>query len=383
MKAICDRAALLDAVSLVGSVVAARSPRPQLSCVKVEASRDDHSGVRLTATDAEVSLSLRLDRVEVEQAGESLVPADKLVQIIRAEDAEPTLTISAEGDTTHIVGEDAHFQLRGFPPGDFAEIRALAAFGDTSGAYAFLEHRAGGLADLVRRTLFAAARENSRYAINGVLLKRSQKRLEMVATDGRRLALCRTSISGEGDDISCIVPSKALNLLQKLVEDPEEPVAIAVGQSQIVFGFGGAEAPRAVLASNLVEGSFPPYEDVIPKDQHIKAGFEREALASAVKRAALLTNEESRGVRMAFDASERRLQLSSRVPEMGEATIGLEIASFEGEDIEVGFNPQFITDALRVIDEGTVTFELKGSNKPGLLRAGSDFSYVVMPVALQ
>ena len=385
MKAVCDRGALLDAINLVSGVVSARTPRPQLTCVKLSAQTGAEQRLTLTATDAELSIAIQIDRVEVEQAGEALAPADKLAQIVRAEDAEPTLTLSAEGDTTHIRGEDAHFQLRGFPPSDFADIPALNVFAGDAAGYTIFRHTAGKLSELVRRSLFAAARENSRYAINGVLLKRTGKKLEMVATDGRRLALSRAALDGAGDDVSCIVPSKALNLLQKLLADPDEPVSIAVGASQIVFGFDAGETdvtPRAVVASNLVEGSFPPYEDVIPKDQDIKAVFARDVLASAVRRAALLTNEESRGVRMSFDP-KGKLELSSRVPEMGEARVEAPMESFEGGEIEIGFNPQFLTDALKVIEDPTVSIELKSSNKPGLLRSGSDFVYVVMPVTLQ
>jgi DNA polymerase-3 subunit beta len=138
-----------------------------------------------------------------------------------------------------------------------------------------------------------------------------------------------------------------------------------------------------MLACNLVEGSFPPYEDVIPRDQDKRATFTIGALGSAVRRAALLTNEESRGVRLAFAADDRSLTLSSRAPEMGEAEINVEIDEYDGEDIEIGFNPAFITDALKILDNDQVIIEMKAPNKPGLIKSGSDFVYVVMPVNLQ
>ncbi len=236
------------------------------------------------------------------------------------------------------------------------------------------------------RTLFATARENSRYAINGVLLKRDGKRLEMVATDGRRLALARANLTGPDKDarpISCIVPTKALGMLQKLIKEHEEPVQIAITDSQVHFSFGTAASPgRAMLASSLVEGTFPPYEDVIPRDQDKKVTFDKDLLSSAVRRAALLTNEESRGVRMAFDGKKKSVDLSSRAPEMGEAQVKVDVSSYEGEAIEIGFNPQFITDALKVIDQPEVILELKAPNKPGLIKSGNDFMYVVMPVNL-
>lgn len=384
MKVVCDRAALLEAVNLASGVVAARSPKPQLGCVKLSATSADSGGeLSLSATDAEVALTLRLGTVDVQAQGQTLVPADKLRQIVSAEDNDPTLTIEGGEEMTHIRGADAHFQLHGFPP---AEFPAPPNFQEIStGAKAVFQAPAGSLEALVGRSLFAAARETTRYAINGVLVKREAKKLEVVATDGRRLALCTTNVPGSAAEApaSCIVPSKALGLLLKLIADPDEPVQVAIADTRVVFGFGDDPADlRAVLASSLVEGSFPPYEDVIPKDQDIKATFDRDVLASGVKRAALLTNEESRGVRLAFNGAGKTLELSSRAPEMGEAKVTVELAGYDGSDIEIGFNPQFITDALKVVSDPEISLELKASNKPGLMRSGQDFVYVVMPVNL-
>jgi len=388
MKVICERAALLEAVNQVSSVVASRSPRPQLTCIKLTATNDAQGAeLILSGTDAEIALSVRIGRVEVQQEGSSLVPADKLRQIISAEDNEPTLSIESTGETTHIRGADAHFQLHGFDAADFPQLADFkeVSKGSTASpaAKSIFSLDAGTLDALISRTLFAAARENSRYAINGVLLVREGKKLDLIATDGRRLAKSNATIDSKGDPAQCILPSKALSMIQKLAADENELVHIAVTDNQavIVFGEDPTDA-RATLSTNLVEGTFPPYEDVIPKDQDINVTFNRDVLASAVKRAALLTNEESRGVRLAFNGSEKTLQLSSRAPEMGEATINVELTGYDGDDIEIGFNPAFITDALKVINDTEVMIELKSGNKPGLFKAGTDFVYVVMPVNL-
>jgi DNA polymerase-3 subunit beta len=212
---------------------------------------------------------------------------------------------------------------------------------------------------------------------------RDGKKLEMIATDGRRLAKSTVTISGDGDGTQCIIPSKALSMIQKLTSDENEPVHIAITDNQAVFAFGDEPSDsRAVLTTNLVEGTFPPYDDVIPRDLDIKVTFNRDTLASAVKRAALLTNEESRGVRLAFTAENKTLELSSRAPEMGEANIKVDLVAYDGNDIEIGFNPTFITDALKVIHDPEIMIELKAPNKPGLFKAGNDFLYVVMPVNL-
>ncbi|MDX9911806.1 MAG: DNA polymerase III subunit beta [Phycisphaerales bacterium] len=392
MKVVCDRGALLEGVNLVSGIVAARTPRPQLTCVKLVAKKDGKAGeLTLAATDAEISLVLTLGQVDVAEPGEALVPADKLRQIVSAEDNEPTLTLETDGETLHIRGTDAHFKILGYPADDFPPMpdfqETLTGGGSRPAAKATFTHPAGGMSALISRTLFATARENSRYAINGVLLKRAGKSLEMVATDGKRLALCKAKLAGSDKDaagVSCIIPSKALNTLQKLMSDAEEPVRVAVTDTQVLFSLGAEDGePRAVLSSNLVEGVFPPYEEVLPKDQDKRVTFDRDLVFSAVRRAALLTNEESRGVRMSFDAGKKHLKLSSRAPEMGEASIDVDLNGYEGEDLEIGFNPSFLLEALRVVEEPQVVMELKAGNKPGLIKSGSDFLYVVMPVNLQ
>lgn len=370
MKVICDRAALLDAATLVGGVVVNRSPSPVLLCVKLTAS----DGVlRLAATDTDVGLRLGVDQVDVQEDGEALIPADKLLQIVRASE-DPTLTIETDDHTALIRGAGSRFKIFGYDPAEAPEVRE---FGDSQPDF---EIDAGQLRTLVQRTLFAAAAEHSRYAINGVLLDRDGKKLRLVATDGRRLAVAKGNCRAEDGQRSCIVPTKALNLVNKLVDDPDSPVRVSVEESQVLFAIGeGADA--ATLSSNLVEGAFPPFEDVIPKDQDKKVTFNVDSLASAIRRAALLTNEESKGVRLSF--ADNKLTLQSRAPEMGEAEIELELEKYDSDPMEIGFNPGYITDALKVIDEGQVIIELKAHNKPGVIKTGNDFTYVLMPVNLQ
>jgi DNA polymerase-3 subunit beta len=365
MKVICDRGALVESLNLVGGVVVSRTPKPVLTCVKLEAAGDT---LTLSATDMEVSVTLSTPRVEVGQKGAALVPADKITQIVR-ESIDPTLTINTDNDVAVITGADSKFKVYGHPPADFPGIPEFKGEPD-------FVVTAGDLHRLVAMTLFATARENSRYAINGVLFERDGNKLSVVATDGHRLALARGSCKGGEGKVSAIVPSKALNLLLRLFDDADESVKVKLTENQILFA-----TDAAVLSSNLVEGNFPPYADVIPKDGDKKATLATDVLISAVRRAALLTNEESKGVRMAFGPDG--LTLSSRAPEMGEAEIKVEVAEYNGEAIEIGFNPAYVLDALKVVDESQVQMDFKAPNKPGVLRTGPNFLYVVMPVNLQ
>ena len=366
MKVICDRSALVDSLSLVGGVTVTRSPRPVLACVKLTASED---ALEVGATDLETSLRLSSPQVEVETPGEALVPAEKLNQIVR-ESVDPTITLEVAEQTLHIRGQDARFKVFGHPAGDFPALPGFDGQAD-------FEIEGGELKKLIHETAFAAARENSRYAINGVLFECEPGRLNVVATDGHRLALARGRCETNQDEgPRAIVPSKALNLLLKLLGDEQQAVRVKVADNQMIFA-----TEAGVLASNLVEGNFPAYADLIPQDNEKKAGVATDVFASAVRRAGLLTSESSRGVRMSF--SPEGVKLSSRSSDVGEAEIETQIASYEGDPIEIKFNPQILLDALRVIETDEATLELKASNKPALLRAGPDYLYVVMPMNLE
>jgi len=369
MKVICDRGALLEALNLAGGVVVTRTPKPVLTCVKLTAEAGDAPALRVQATDMEVSLSLADARVEVQEPGEALVPADKLTQIVR-ESTDPTLTIATDQDTAVITGRDSTFKVYGHPSGDFPAVPEFEGDPD-------FELPAAELHRLVAMTLFATARENSRYAINGVLVEREDNKLSVVATDGHRLALAKGACKAEGTGThTAIIPSKALQLLLRLFDDAEETVRVKSADNQILFA-----TDQAVLTSNLVEGNFPPYRDVIPKDGDKKATLSTDLLMSGVRRAALLTNEESKGVRLRFD--REALTLSSRAPEMGEAEVSVEVVNYDGDELEIGFNPAYLLDALKVIEDNQVHMEFKAANKPGVLRTGPNFLYVVMPVNLQ
>ena len=376
MKVICDRGALVEALNLVGGVVASRTPKPVLTCIKLDAgsgegegASEGGAGLTLIGTDLEVAVRYTTPRVEVSEPGEALIPSDKLSQIVR-ESIDPTLTISTEGDVVHISGQDAKYKIFGYPSGDFPAVPSFDGDAD-------YEISAAELHRLVAMTLFATAKENSRYAINGVLVERDDSKLTVVATDGHRLALAEGRCQSKKKEArSAIVPSKALNLLLRLFDDAEETVRVKHDGQQLLFA-----TDHATLSTNLVEGNFPPYRDVVPKDGDKKATLSTDLLISGVRRAALLTNEESKGVRMSF--SSDGLKLASRAPEMGEAEVNIELPEYEGEPIEIGFNPAYLLDALKVVDQERVQLEMRAANKPGVLRTGPTFLYVVMPVNLQ
>jgi len=376
MKVLVNRTALVEALGLASSVVLSRTPKPVLTCVKLVAGGGSTGGKTLSviATDMELALQYTLTQVDIASPGVALIPAGKLSEIVN-NSPDDTLTLDTNADTTTIKGSDAHYKVFGYNAEEFPPVSPFDGTADFS-------LTAGSLRTLLDRTRFAAAREMTRYAINGVLFEKKGKKLMLVATDGHRLAQTKddTIAEGNGKDVSAVVPIKAINLIERLLTDPEQTVSLQFKENklfvQISSETGGV---TATMSTALVEGTFPPYSDVIPKDSDKKVTLNRDRFFSAVRRAALLTNEESKGVRLAF--ANGTLSISSRAPEMGEAKIDLPV-EYAGEAIEIGFNPTYLMDALKVADEETVTFEMKTPNKPGLLKSGPGFLYVVMPVNL-
>jgi DNA polymerase-3 subunit beta len=371
MKVICNRGALLEALMVAGNVAATRTTKQVLQCVKLSTEGNE---LTVSATDTEVGIRYRDSQVEVSQPGEVLVPADKLRDIVR-ESIDDTLSIESAGEMAQVKGNDAVFKIYTQPTDAFPPVPGYEGEADFSLA-------GGPLRGLIGQTIFSAAKESSRYAFNGVLFNVKGKRISLVATDGRRLAEARGDLitggakgdKGDKDGRKAIVPTKALSMIDKLIDDPEEPVMFQMKENQII-----AHTPSATLTSSLVEGQFPPYEDVIPKDTDKKMTAATADFLSAIRRAALLTTEESKGVRLAF--SKKGLVISSQSPGAGEATITFP-CKFEGGDLEIGFNPTFLIEALKVVDTDEITFELSAANRPGLIKGGQNFQYVIMPVNL-
>jgi DNA polymerase-3 subunit beta len=374
MKVICNRGALLDALQVASTVVQARTPKPVLQCVKLTAADDK---LTIAATDMEVAIRYSDSQVQIEQPGETLVPADKFRDIVR-ESVDDTLAIEVSAETdaaggtfANIRGQDSHFKIFTQKSGEFPPIPDFEGEAD-------FELPAGQVKSLVGQTMFAAAKEVGRYNFNGVLTSAQSKKIFMVATDGRRLAMANGDLSTDKlpkEGARVIIPSKALNLIDKLIDDPEEMVGFQFRENRVIF-----HTSSATLTSNLIEGSFPPYDDVIPKDTDKKMTAATADFLSAIKRASLLTTEESRGVKMHF--SKKGLVLTSRSPEAGEATVNF-ACKYDGADIEIGFNPAFLVEALRVVNSDEVSLEMTAPNRPGLLRSGANFLYVIMPVNLQ
>ncbi len=355
MKVIAQTAALQEALALAGSIVATRTPKPVLQCVKLVAA---DNVLTLLATDLEAGCRYQITAVQVEESGEALIPAERLGGIVRESGDEESLTIETEKEACHVRGAGSHFKILGYDPGEYPAVADFEGQGD-------FQVPGNVLADMISKTLFATAKVHSHYAMSGVLWEASGKKLQLVATDGHRLAQAKGTLGKAVEkDVAAIAPVKLMGLIQRLAADGEEMFDVKIDENQILI-----RTARAVLVSSLVQGNFPRYADVIPKDCSRKATINTSQFEHRIRQAALLTNEESRSVRLSFQADQ--LTLTSRTPEAGEAEVTCPI-SLEGDPVEVGFNPTFLTDALRVIDADEISLELNAGNKPSVIKAGSE-----------
>jgi DNA polymerase-3 subunit beta len=372
MKVNFNRTAFAEALGLVTLVVPSRTPKPILRCIRIAAQQQ---AVRIYATDLEVGISHLVSEVQIEEEGETIIPADRLIAIVR-ESVDETLLLEAAEGACHIRGADSHFTIYGQEPSQYPAVPGFEGAAD-------MEVALGNLKTGIEQCLFATARESSRYAINGVLWEVKDKKLLLVATDGRRLARSKVSLAQAPSAKSglkasgaanIIVPAKTMSLLEKVGDSGKETVAVKLLENQILIS-----CANVVISSNLVEGNFPKYEDIIPADYDKKLTLSTEATLSAVKRAALLTSEESRGIKLSIGGD--KLVFSSRAPETGDAQVDM-VIDYKGEPIDMGFNPQFLIDVLRVIKTPEFELELGQADRPGLIKSGANFLYVLMPINL-
>lgn len=369
MKTILPRQLFQEALTAVATLAGGRTTRPVLSCVKLVAHDDV---IELMGTDGEATLHLSVPPLSLEREGAAVIPADRLLSIVRSlPDVE--LKLETAESTCTIRGEGSEFKIYTMSVEDFPPTPEFDGDPDLTIDGALLRRMIG-------MTIYAAARETSRYAINGVLWEKRGDHLFAVATDGRRLARAGAALrDSDSADFEVIVPAKALGVFEKVFTHPSANdwvVEVKVAPNQVMLRGGGR-----LLSTVLVEGHFPQYDKVIPANNTRTAKVDRDLLAAAVKRAALLTTEESRAVRLSFGGSG--LVITSQSPEQGEARVEVPL-DFDGDPMEIGFNPAFLGDALKAMDYETVQLELEDHNLPGVLYGESkdEFLYVLMPVSL-
>ena len=365
MKLSAARDVLLKPLQAVIGVVERRQTMPILSNVLLVAKNGQLS---VTATDLEVELVAQAD-VDIEADGEITVSGRKLLDICRALPEGSDIAISVAGEKAAVRSGRSKFSLATLPAAEFPTIEDIKA-GQT------VEVEQAVLGRLIEKTHFSMAQQDVRYYLNGMLLETGGKHLRAVATDGHRLALCEAELDGAKlNEQQVIVPRKGVLELQRLMNG-EGSVNIELGANHVRIQLDGIR-----FTSKLIDGRFPEYERVIPQESSNELTADKAAFRGALQRTAILSNEKYRGIRLIIRDSGVVMQAHN--PEQEEAEEELEV-EYSGEDIEIGFNVNYLVDALGAVDGDDVTLSVVDGNSSCLIRqpGRNDSKFVVMPMRL-
>ncbi len=361
MKFQIDKDVLQEALNQVQHVVSPRTTLPVLSNVLIQA---DELGLELSTTDLDVTITKRIP-ARVSRPGATTLPARRLASIVRElPTSEIDFEVNADNAATVKSGPSL-FKILGLPAGEFPVI---GEFGDAKEFT--IDQKL--LHDALRKTAYAISTDATRYVLNGVNCIIGEGMLTLVATDGRRLAMVEQDLEFPvGNECGVIIPTKAVNELQRLLEVSGE-LKVAISDNQASFELNGS-----LLITKLVEGNYPNFRQVIPSQAKYRVIVEREVLLATVRRVSLLVNEKTNSIKFAFE--DNRLTISANSPEIGEAEEIIDVR-YDGPRIVVAFNPEFVMAPLRNLDQDEVFIDLIDESSPGVLKIDEPFLYVIMPM---
>ncbi len=365
MKILVDRNQLQAAFSLVASIAPQKTPKPILQNILMKVESD---GVTLFATDYEISATVCVESVKVQEPGWVLLPARETSALLR-ELNDPTLTLKSKEMRCTIESGGGSFVLVGDDPEQFPSETQI-------GKGNKIKIPAGVFLSMIRKTMFAAAREESLYMINGVLFDCRDDCLRLVATDGRRLALNYYNLEGgkASPTIKSVVPIRALQMLTKAIsEDSSEELEIMFTDNQVGFRFAGVS-----LVSQLLECNFPDYDVVVPKSAETSCEINRELLERNVRTVAVLSSGDLRVIRMNFEG--QTLAMSAESSGVGRADQVMEV-NIKGAGGSLSFNPDYLLEALKVADPAVIRLDMSDDSTPAKLTLGESFTYILMPIS--
>lgn len=365
MKLSIARSELLDALSVVARGMSSRSTLPILSGVYMNATE---GSLTLQSTDLEVSVRHSSPAL-IEEEGVSVVPGKLLMDIVRSL-PEAAVTLDIEKDMAHIRCQQSSFTVRTLNPADFPKFPELSV--ERS-----MNLPSDALISMVRRVSKAVSRDETRAVLTGVLFVIEGATVKMVATDSYRLAIAQVSLDSPiGEDVEAVIPGRALDEVSKLASSAEN-VTLGLSENQVVFELGDT-----TFVTRRIEGTFPNYRQLIPKEKGTTAELSTEEFLAAVKRVSLMALHNT-PLRISIQAEDQTVSLSATTQDVGDASEDL-MAKAEGSDVEIAFNHSFLIDGLASVTAETLRLDVQSALKPGLIRsgAGDEFTYLLMPVRL-
>jgi len=368
MRFTISREKLQEGLAAVGASIPAKTTLPVLANILVETT---DKGIRLSGTDLDIAVSTEV-AADVDAPGGITIPAKKLTEIARELPPSPVKIASSGEQRITLDCGRSHFKILGLPKDEFPSFPAVR-FDDKAWRI-----RSGEVQKLIGHTAFAVSTEESRPILNGVLWELRPDRMRMVATNGHRLAKMELPIAAAGSQSDLIVPPKALEQIRRLFPADEE-LEIARGENHLGF-----RSPFTAVYTRLIEGPYPNYEQVIPKDNEKFAIADKQALVSALKRMSVIASDQTHRIRLSFNTG--MLKLSVQTPDLGEANDELPIR-YTGDQLDIGFNASYLLEILRYMptDEVRLTFkapERAATVEPEGWSDPAQYLCLVMPLRL-
>ena len=369
MKIKTQKQNLLNKIQAIQNVITTKNALPILSNILLEAHKDK---LRLTATDLDIGITCSIP-VNILEAGAITVPAKRFSDIVKELPEDEVEINTKKNNLVNIETKSCQFKLMGTSPEEFPK---LPEFQDKE----VIRLEQGSLKKMLTLTAFAVSSDETRYVLNGILLKMKNNNLTLVATDGRRLAIADKKLSTPANkEIQIIIPIKTIHELNRNLQEEGE-LSLVLGANQVLF-----EVDDTAIISRLIEGQFPDYQQVIPPVSQNKIKISRDLFMMAVRRAALLSTPDYQAVKIEVfpakgSSQDARLVVSKSTPDVGESREELTIG-YGGKEIAIGFNPYYLTDVLKNIGDESIEFEMTDSDKPGVLRSDG-YVYIVLPMRL-
>ena len=362
MKIRIAKEKLMEGIQIVQNVVSTRSTLPILSNMLMETNGNK---VKLNTTDLDIGISCELP-VEIIEEGSITIPAKRFSDIVKELPSGEVTITTKKNNQIDIEGHKCRFKLIGIPKEEFPKF---PEFKDKE----VIKIKQKVLKEMIRLTSFAVSHEESRYILNGILMEINDDQIRFVATDGKRLAKIDKKVDiAIKKEISVIIPLKAIHEIYRNLADEGE-VSFLTSTNQVLFDVDGI-----LIATRIIEGDFPNYQQVIPSPVTPKIQVDTQQLLSAIRRANLLATPEFQAIKV--EVFSDKVVVSKITPDVGESREEVPV-EYGGKEMIIGFNPQFLIDVLKHIDEKTIPVEVTGPDKPAVIRMG-DYLYLALPMRI-
>lgn len=364
MRITIEKDVLLESVQSVIGAVTTKNTLPILSNFLIETGKEN---IKLTATDLDIGITAFV-KAKTEEQGAATVPAKRFAEIIK-ELPQGSVKITTKKNNTMVIESGATmFKILTTPKDEFPQLPKPEVITE-------LKIKSEDLQEMIAMTSFAVSRDETRYVLNGICFTITEKEIKLVATDGRRLAIIKKEHNEKiTQKTKCIIPAKTIQELQRNLNSAKD-TKIIFSKKQISFILDDLR-----IVSRLIEGEFPDYKQAIPKEAENKIKINKAALIPAIKRASIFTTPESQAIKLHLN--KNKLTISKTTPEIGETKEEIQTA-YKGAELLIGFNPAYLLDVLKNIEQSEVELELTTPEKPGVLRINnSGYIYIVLPMQI-